>query len=1661
MREPVGRVVITPSPRSEPSSCATCSRSEGVTRQHEASPPRLSPLSPSLSPSPSISPSLPPSLSSSLPPCAFYSSLCLSPPSTAPSKGSHRPHPPPRLRSARSPRTPRPALTAGAVLPFAERPSRPPTLRGCEVRARLDSAPLSGPSGQVRDVEEQATTPGGTDRGGSHVRRQSKLEQRTQHTGSTHEHIAACARPLTATAPKSCRPYAPVVLAMSACDSADVSLRPSTARLADRSSAPIRRPIHAHTNLMLPPSKSTRAAGLSSADRHYVSSPRSNVDGERSRKTKHDSLSVTVVGSKTIAEPADDSSANARHVPPAQGPAVSDSTSAVDSCSRRSGRLRWAAPALAASIRQLGDEYVPIADSLERAGVTGEQAGTLDASSLINMGVRELRIVRGLTAHLKHLLAHEAQEEATGPQMAANHVGRPSPSPDCRAHNVSESTTAESPDTGCIIDNEICTRNGVGATDESIDSGRPLEDYATRGMNGSRISSTVPIIVSMPAVTMRQDVLESAGNTVPLPTVVSPGGGKMDACDGRYVAVQAGIVPGSVYKPSPHLPDGHGSMAATAGAPLRAQARPPVSRLRMDIALLSWLASSTTKRVRAHSRGGLSGLKSLLARATAEVEAASDLTYMLWSVRSSIAAASVGANPSDASTRGISCGDAATTKVPSEAQVMALVSRLRSHYALLDRRAEKLAESRATPPPLLCTDGLAARVVFHTYSKRRGSAPAFEAVAGRPRRCVAMLRAPGVLMLEEAIADAEGQDLAEGWESSVLGSMVLAPNPPDCGRRGNFNASANKPVSPQSICLPLHGCYARLDPVGFNEPPVLAVHIGGATLLADPVAFAFSMAGQAVPGAAVVAAPCISCDVSTRAVTADMALPVSPTRTAFRPMPNPEPSFCVSTAPAAAGEAVKLQGTVFRPQSPTRSARREVMSKPRLWSHDLSRASQSPRHRDEHGTSGDCARQISHMRGHALEAGGIRLPRGTTSVDDPHMELDGKMTPAHKTSSNEDGPSTAAARVWAPLSFEALATISFDTGERDLEEERREAALWLASCCVIARSLAASILHESRLVVAWLDYLRAVDASSKRHAIAARAATRCEAQRANVGQRRGAGATMAGPSTMPLMPSAVLANLVLRPPAPPPTPDELVSIAEAIVAAEMPLPAPDFLAGGTRKTSHVQDGLKSCISAHVSATFGTAPPAVKSTWGGGSQVPIPRLRARRPKLSNAAARRKAIVDLQNRAANRTAVPRTAAAQAEASSGRVEGTADVGSTSFEHAEVAGDDDAYGEDEDIRALFESSTDDEEDYSVVGRHADGPGTLATEVAAQQAVFDHSTSRDAMQERVSFAPSDATEVMPSHSQIPSSPSTGVIASISRPVTPSSPNPSTVQSTQEMSPAVPAPPYFEPARVTVRSLADDSIKLQAELQSVVASIWQSDAALCGAHEVEASQRASEFAASALTAVRGGLFKSVDVVRETSDSVFLRVEISRGFLLSDRWPPLKLLGALPGVSPAAAAVCASRAVDSDALRAGCGLRLFLVSSQVELIATSPAEASAWVDGVNWLPFGSKNLALSANVAIAHPALARQRTDGGDPFAGDTAVSLGPSGDPAEDEMRTAFRVFDKDGSGTVSREELRAILRAVGERRSEAELEAMLAAADVDGDGTIDYSEFRKLMKGS
>lgn len=65
----------------------------------------------------------------------------------------------------------------------------------------------------------------------------------------------------------------------------------------------------------------------------------------------------------------------------------------------------------------------------------------------------------------------------------------------------------------------------------------------------------------------------------------------------------------------------------------------------------------------------------------------------------------------------------------------------------------------------------------------------------------------------------------------------------------------------------------------------------------------------------------------------------------------------------------------------------------------------------------------------------------------------------------------------------------------------------------------------------------------------------------------------------------------------------------------------------------------------------------------------------------------------------------------------------------------------------------------------------------------------------------------------------------------------------------------------------------------------------------------------------------------------------------------------------------------------------------------------------------------------------------------------------EDELREAFSVFDKDGNGFISPEELKSALLNLGEKLEDHEIKAMIAAADRDGNGQIDYEEFIAMMK--
>ena len=62
------------------------------------------------------------------------------------------------------------------------------------------------------------------------------------------------------------------------------------------------------------------------------------------------------------------------------------------------------------------------------------------------------------------------------------------------------------------------------------------------------------------------------------------------------------------------------------------------------------------------------------------------------------------------------------------------------------------------------------------------------------------------------------------------------------------------------------------------------------------------------------------------------------------------------------------------------------------------------------------------------------------------------------------------------------------------------------------------------------------------------------------------------------------------------------------------------------------------------------------------------------------------------------------------------------------------------------------------------------------------------------------------------------------------------------------------------------------------------------------------------------------------------------------------------------------------------------------------------------------------------------------------------------EFKEAFSLFDRDGDGSITTNELGTVMRSLGQNPTEAELQDMINEVDVDGNGTIDFPEFLSLM---
>ncbi|CAD7079996.1 unnamed protein product [Hermetia illucens] len=69
-------------------------------------------------------------------------------------------------------------------------------------------------------------------------------------------------------------------------------------------------------------------------------------------------------------------------------------------------------------------------------------------------------------------------------------------------------------------------------------------------------------------------------------------------------------------------------------------------------------------------------------------------------------------------------------------------------------------------------------------------------------------------------------------------------------------------------------------------------------------------------------------------------------------------------------------------------------------------------------------------------------------------------------------------------------------------------------------------------------------------------------------------------------------------------------------------------------------------------------------------------------------------------------------------------------------------------------------------------------------------------------------------------------------------------------------------------------------------------------------------------------------------------------------------------------------------------------------------------------------------------------------------------DAMQQELKEAFRLYDREGNGYITTSTLKEILAALDDKLSSADLDGIIAEIDTDGSGTVDFDEFMEMMTG-
>lgn len=64
----------------------------------------------------------------------------------------------------------------------------------------------------------------------------------------------------------------------------------------------------------------------------------------------------------------------------------------------------------------------------------------------------------------------------------------------------------------------------------------------------------------------------------------------------------------------------------------------------------------------------------------------------------------------------------------------------------------------------------------------------------------------------------------------------------------------------------------------------------------------------------------------------------------------------------------------------------------------------------------------------------------------------------------------------------------------------------------------------------------------------------------------------------------------------------------------------------------------------------------------------------------------------------------------------------------------------------------------------------------------------------------------------------------------------------------------------------------------------------------------------------------------------------------------------------------------------------------------------------------------------------------------------------KDDIKKVFKLFDEEGNGFVSVQDLKRVAKELQENMDEVELQEMIDRADSDGDGKVTFEDFYKIM---